>query len=84
MRIGRDSILMYLSVAAAYALVAYCTIRIIRVTEEVTEIWIANALLLGVMMHRKPREAPLLLLAGTASSLLADVYRSCDKIEHFP
>ena len=73
MRIERSSILMYLSLVAAYALVAYCTIRVIRITEDVTEIWIANALLLGVMMHRKPREAPLLLLAGAVGSLVADV-----------
>jgi diguanylate cyclase (GGDEF)-like protein/PAS domain S-box-containing protein len=73
MRIGRGSIAMYVGTAAAYAVAAYLTILLTRKTEDIAEIWIANAILLGVMAHRTPREFPGLLIAGAIGSLAADV-----------
>jgi diguanylate cyclase (GGDEF)-like protein/PAS domain S-box-containing protein len=73
MRIDHRSFGSYLMTAVVYAVVAYLSILLSRAYEDVAEIWLANAILLGMMMHRERHHFPAMLLAGALGSLAADL-----------
>jgi diguanylate cyclase (GGDEF)-like protein/PAS domain S-box-containing protein len=73
MRIDHRSFGLYLIAAVVYAVVAYATILMSRAFEDVAEIWLANAILLGMMVHRERKHFPVMLLAGAVGSLVADL-----------